>query len=223
MDDRLRICLWMVGGGALGAVLGGIFGALTAVLYARNGGAAGTGLARRVAEAFLDTALHPPSDTSRAALVGAVDGLFFLGILGLFAGALLGISGRSVYEFVPLIFGSALLVGAAAIFGTVAYALTYRPAVCLYIIAGSIVGGLLAENVLGSNVVFPGAWVGGFVALFLYRVVHGYSPKFHSPRVGKTTPLPRSDTDTDITGSPSQIQQMSRQDANIRKKEEEQE
>jgi hypothetical protein len=215
MDERLRICLWMVGGGGLGAVLGCGLGALTAALYAKSGGAAGTRWARRVAESFLDTALHPPSPTGRAALVGAVDGFLFLGILGLIAGLLLGMSGQRMDELlVPMIVGSVLMVGAAIFFGTLAYALTYYTAESIYSIVGSIIGGLLAANVLGPKFVMLGAGLGGLIAFYLCRTVRRYAPKFQPPRVGKTTPLPHSDANTDITDqSPSQIQKMNRQDA----------
>lgn len=203
MDERLRICLWMVGGGSLGAVLGCGFGALTGALYARSGGAAGTGWARRVAEAFLDTALHPPSPTGRAALVGAVDGFFFLGILGLVGGALLGMSGRSANELVvPMIVGSVLLVGGAIFFGTLAYALTYHGARFLYGAVGGIIGCWLAGSLLGSEYGGGGLVLGMMLAQALCFAVRSYSPKFHPPRVGKTMPQPRSDADTDITGTP---------------------
>lgn len=126
MDDRLRICLWMVGGGFFGAVLGAAFGALTGALYARNGGAAGTRWARHLVEQFLKSAERQPSPIRRAALIGGADGFIFLGILGFIVGVLLGIAGRSADEWrVPLIVGSVLLVGGAVFFGVLAYALTY--------------------------------------------------------------------------------------------------
>jgi hypothetical protein len=203
MDERLRICLWMVGGGVLGSVLGSAFGALTAALYERSGGAAGTGLARRVAEALLDTAVHPPSSTGRAALVGATDGFFFLGTLGLLGGVALGMSGRSANELLmPILMGSLLLIGGAIFFGTLAYALTYHGALFLYGLVGCIVGCLLAMSFLGSGYGPIGAVLGLLIGHILCRALRRYSPKYHSPCVGKTMPPTRSDADIDITSSP---------------------
>jgi len=203
MDERLRICLWMIGGGILGSVLGSAFGVLTAALYERSGGAAGTGLARRVAEAFLDNALHPPSPTGRAALVGATDGFFFLGILGLIGGAILGMSGRSVNELlVPILIGSLLLVGGAIFFGTLAYALTHRGARFLYGAVGGIIGCWLAGSMFGSVYGGGGFVVGMMLAQALCLAVRSYSPKFQPPHVGESMPRPRNEVDTDITNSP---------------------
>jgi hypothetical protein len=195
----------MVGGGILGAALGGAFGALTAALYARSGGAAGTGLARRVAEAIFDTALHPPSPTGRAALVGATDGFFFLGILGLAGGAFLGMSGRSANELlVPILMGSLLLIGGAIFFGTLAYALTYRGARFLYGAVGGIICWWLAGSLFGWEYGAGGFVFGMMLAQALCFAVRGYSPRFQRPNAGKAMLRSSSEVDTDITGtSPS--------------------
>jgi hypothetical protein len=156
-----------------------------------------------VAEAFLDAALHPPSATGRAALIGAADGFFFLGILGLVGGMLLGLSGRSAGELlVPIVGGSLLLVGGAIFFGTLAYALTNHAASFLYGIAGCLAGGLIAESLLGSGYFYFGAVPGLVVAQLLCRTVRRYSPKFQSPHIGNTMRQARADANTDITGSP---------------------
>ncbi|HTU23636.1 MAG TPA: hypothetical protein VMG10_36705 [Gemmataceae bacterium] len=202
MDERLRICLWMVGVGGFGAVLGGVFGAVTAVLYARNGGAAGTRLARNLVKNFFQSGDGQPSPTFHAAVLGAADGFFFLGTLGLVAGAFLGKCGWTANELLlPIVLSGVLLIGGAMLFGTLAYALTYRTAECLYCIAGSILGSILAARLLGSVYGPVGIMPGMGVGLFLCRAVRAYSPKFHPPRAEKTTPRLRSDANTDITGS----------------------
>lgn len=206
MDDRLRICLWMMGGGVFGGVLGGVFGALAAALYARSGGAAGTRMARNVVENFLQAGDRQPSPTVHAAIIGAVDGFFFVGILGLIAGAFLGISGRTAEELlVPIVIGSVVLVGGAIFFGSMAYALTYRAAESLYSVAGGVLGGFVAGRLLGSSYGPIGFVPGMIVGLFLCRAVRRYSPKFFPPRIEKTMSQPRLDTDTDITGSPASL------------------
>lgn len=122
MDDRIRICLWMIGGGALGSILGGLFGGLTAMMFAWSGHTAGTGWARRIADAFARTAEQEPSPLGRAVFIGVVDGFFFLGSLGLVVGSLLGISGRTTAELlVPVVVGSVVLVAGAVCFGVLAY------------------------------------------------------------------------------------------------------
>lgn len=203
MDDRLRICLWMVGGGVFGGVLGGVFGALAATLYARSGGAAGTRLARNVVENLLESGDRQPSPTFHAAIIGAVDGCFFLGILGLVAGLFLGKSGRTANELVlPMMVGSVLLVGGAIFFGTMAYALTYRGARFLYGCAGAFVGSLIAGTLLGSVYGSAGIVPGMIVGWLLCGAVRAYSPKFHLPRIEKTIPELHSEANTNITGPP---------------------
>jgi hypothetical protein len=205
MDDRLRICLWMVGGGGFGSVLGGVFGALAAAqLHARSGDTAGTRLARQIVDNFLQSAERQPSPLGRAVLIGAADGFFFLGILGLVTGALLGVSGRTVDELLlPIVLGTLLLAGGAIFFGMLAYTLTHHAAVLLYTTAGGFLGSFLAARLLGSVYGPIGLVPGMCIGLFLCRAVRRYSPRFQAPRVGKTMPKPRSDADTNITGSPS--------------------
>ncbi|MHB1423884.1 MAG: hypothetical protein ACYC3I_11945 [Gemmataceae bacterium] len=203
MDQRLHLCLWMVGGWGFGSILGSAFGALTAALYARNGGAAGTRLARNTVENFLQAGDRQPSPTWHAALIGAADGFFFLGGLGLVAGTILGKSGQSADELLLMIgVGSVLLFVAAIFFGTMAYALTYQGAQFLYIFAGGLLGSLLASVLFGSVYGAAGAGAGPIIGLYLCRAVRGYSPKFHSPRVDYSKPQRRSDNRTDITGPP---------------------
>jgi hypothetical protein len=204
MDERLRICLWMVGGGGFGSVLGGVFGATAAAFYAQSGGRAGTGLARRVLEKFLHLGERQPTSLLYAALLGAVDGFCFLGGLGLFTGALLGVSGRPADELlVPALVGSVVMVGGAIFFGTLAYALTRRPrtAALLSGFVGCVLGSVVTARG-GSGYGAAGCVLGYFVGVFFFHAVRLYSPIFHPPRVGKTMPQSRSDSDTDITGSP---------------------
>lgn len=202
MDERLRICLWMMGGGGFGSVLGSVFGALAAALYAKTGGEAGTHLARSTVENFLQLGERQSSPIRRAALVGAADGFYFLGTVGLAAGAFLGKSGWPTDElFLPMMLGGELLIGGAVLFGTLAYGLTYQGAQFLYGLAGSILGSIIVGSLLGSVYGSAGCVVGMFAGWLFCRAVRCYSPRFDTPRVGKTAPQPRSHTDTDFTGS----------------------
>lgn len=204
MDERLWICLWMIGGGGLGAVLGGAFGALTAVMYARSGGAAGTRLARRIVENFLETTEGQPSTIGRAALIGAADGFVFLGLLGLVTGALMGVSGRATSELVlPFAVGSVLLVGGAAFFGGLAYSLARNGLwAILCVFAGGFLGTFLAGIFLGADNCLLGTVPGLLAGLMLSFIRNLYTPTFRTPQVGKPGLRPRSHPDTDITDSP---------------------
>jgi hypothetical protein len=124
MDDRIRICLWMIGGGAFGAILGGVFGGLTGTLLEQNRRAAGTGLAQRIADAFERNAVRKSSPLRRAIFIGATDGFLFLGVCGLTLGLILGWSDRGTGLIFPLLVGALFLVAGAVCFGLLAYALS---------------------------------------------------------------------------------------------------
>ncbi len=208
MDERLRICLWMIGGGVFGCVLGSVFGALAAaLLHERCGEMAGTRMARRMVENFLRMGERQPLQMSRAALIGAADGFLFLGTLGLVCGALLGVSGRAADGLLlPMVAGSALLAGGAIFFGTLAYALTYHTAEVLHAVAGSFLGSYLAVTLLGPDYGPAGLIPGLCLGLFLCHAVRRYSPRFQPPRIEKTPSPPCSRVDTNIIGPPPSSQ-----------------
>ena len=207
MDDRLRIGLCIVGGGAFGAVLGGAFGGLTAALFAQSGGAAGTGFGRRVADAFARTSLHPPSPLRRAALIGAADGFLFLGLLGIVGGALVGASGRAADEvLMPALAGSVILVGGAIFFGTLALAMSHSARTVGNVVAGGLLGAFVAALTMGADRllvgVAPGLLVGLVYSLLYSLAARRYAPTFQPPRIGETIPRNHTDSETDITETP---------------------
>jgi hypothetical protein len=203
MDDRLRIFLWIVGGGAFGAVLGGAFGGLTGALFAQSGGAAGTGFGRRVADAFAQTSLHPPSPLRRATLTGAADGFLFLGLLGIVAGALLGASGRAADEvLMPALAGSVILVGGAIFFGTLALAMSHSARTVGSVVAGGLFGAFIAALTVGADRLLLGVAPGLLLGLLYSLGARRYASTFQPPRIGKTIPHNRTDSETDITETP---------------------
>ncbi|HEY7428953.1 MAG TPA: hypothetical protein VH682_32280 [Gemmataceae bacterium] len=204
MDERLGISLWMVSGGGLGTVLGGVFGGLAGALYAQSGGAAGTGFGRRVADAFARAEGRGLSPVRQAAICGAADGVLFLGLLGVLAGTLLGLSGRPVGELLlPAGVGSVVLVGGAVFFGVLAYGMARNGVwAVLYVFAGGLLGSFAAGILLGADNCLLGAIPGLFAGLALSLVGGRYAPTFRSPRVGKAVPRLHSNTETDITGPP---------------------
>jgi hypothetical protein len=205
MDARLHISLWMIGGGAFGAFLGGVFGGLAAALHAQSGHAAGTGFARRIADAFARTAEQQPSPWAQVIFIGSVDGFVFLGTLGLLAGLLLGKSGLPADELmIPIGVGSVLLALAAACLGAVAYTIRYLTAEFLYGVAFGIAGSILAGMVLphpyGGA---AGCGCGSVIGFALCRIVRRYSPRFRAPEVSKTVPSRHTDANNDITSTTS--------------------
>ncbi len=204
MDERLRIGLWIVSGAGGGSLLGGAFGALTGALFAQSGRMAGTRLGRQVVEAFVRTGERELSPVAQGAVVGAADGVLFLGTLGLVGGALLGLGGREVGELlVPAALGSLLLVGAAAFFGVLAYGMTRHGmrAVLLVFVAG-LLGSFVAGVLLGADRCLLGTIPGLAVGLVLSFVTRRYTPAFRPPRVREAAPRRRADARTDITGTP---------------------
>jgi hypothetical protein len=204
MDERLRIFLWMVSGGGLGAVLGGAFGGLTGVLYAQSGGAAGTALGRRVADAFARAGERELSLVQRAAIVGVADGFLFLGVVGIVAGALVATVGHADPRWLgAAALSSTLLVGGAAFFGMLAYGIVRRGVwAVLYASAGGLLGAILASFSMGVDNCLFGAIPGLFAGLMLSLAGGRYAPNFRSPHVGKVVPRVRSKAETDITDSP---------------------
>jgi hypothetical protein len=162
VDDKLRIFAWIAGSGAFFGLLGGLFGALTGALYWQTGKASGTALGLRVAEAFARISGRELSHRTKGALVGAVDGFLFLGMLGAIAGAAAGFSGRLTPQAIgPIALGAVGLVGGAAFFGLLAYTMTRTgvlglAGVCMGGVAGAALGyflggrpGLLAGLIVG--------------------------------------------------------------------------
>ena len=169
-------------------------------------------------ENFLQAGDRQPSPILHAAIIGAADGFFFLGILGLIIGAVMGRIGLPADRAsLPILMVSALLFGGAIFFGSMAYALTYRSAEFLYSVTGGVICSVIVARLFGSVYSPVGIVAGMAVGKYVCRAVRGaYSPKFQPPRIGKTIPRPPSVGNTDITRLPP-----SRTDANLFRKGEE--
>jgi hypothetical protein len=184
MDERLRICLWLVSGCCLGIVLGGVFGALTGIWTVRDGRAAGTGFGRRVAESLARTARHEMSPLRLGALTGAADGVLFLGIVGLATSAFVAIVAGADLRWLPFAaLAATLLVSLAAFFGVLAYAMNGGVRTIGTILAGGLLGAYLAGFLLGADRLLLGVVPGLFVGLLLSFAARRYAPTFRPPRV----------------------------------------
>jgi hypothetical protein len=208
MDERLRVFAVVLGSGGFCALLGGLFGAVAGATYWGSGKAAGTVFGLTVARVIAGG--QEMSRKAQGAVVGAVDGLVFLGTLGSLAGAFLAHVRHDEGEFlVPAAAGLAFLVLLAVLFGLLGYA-AVRAGV--YAVVGIFAGGLLG-GLLGA---WAAAWVGTYRAgLFgwllgaaagvlagtgLGTLARRYSPRFTEPRAGAVPSRQRRHGSTDITG-----------------------
>jgi hypothetical protein len=176
----------LVSGGGLGAVLGGAFGALTGALYAQHGGSAGTRFGRGVAEAFARAAESEPSPVRHAAITGAADGVLFLGIVGTLTGTAVAVIGNAHLRWLGMAaLGSAALVGAAAFFGILAYAMARNSVrAVVYVFAGGLFGSSVAGVLLGADRCLLGTIPGLVLGLALAFVTRRDAPTFRPPHTG---------------------------------------
>ena len=173
MDDSLRIFLWTLGGALSFALLGALFGGLAGWLSWRHGSATGSVVGRKVAEALARLRDGGLTADQRAAAVGAADGALFLGLVGTLIGLVAGRRGEDPAAWLLPVFAAVvLLVGGAALFGTLAYGLVrmQRRAV-LGVSLGGMAGGLFAALAVGVLHIVPGVaagiLVGALVSLLL--------------------------------------------------------
>jgi hypothetical protein len=207
MDDRLQVFAVTLASGGFCAVLGGLFGAFTGATYWGSGKSAGTVLGLSFARAFAGG--RELSRTAYGALVGAIDGFVFLGILGAVAGAFLtyrhpGDGG----PLGPAALGLTMLVGLAVLFGALAYAAVRAGVYAIVgIFAGGLTGGLLgawAGARIGTYRAgyfgwLIGAVLGVLAGTALALLAHRYSPRFTAPRAGPAPVRRRRHGSTDVT------------------------
>jgi hypothetical protein len=207
MDDRLRVFAVVLASGGFCAVLGGLFGAVTGATYWGSGKAAGTVFGLSVARALAGG--QELSRKAHGAIVGAVDGILFLGVLGTLAGAFLAQTRHDEGEFLaPAAAGLVFLVVLAVVFGALAYAVVRAGVYAIVgLFAGGFTGGLLgawAAALIGTYSAGRFGWLIGAVAGVLAGTSLGalarrYSPRFTEPRPGPVLPRQRRHGSTDIT------------------------
>jgi hypothetical protein len=124
VDERTETFLLLLGCGAFGGLLGAAFGAIAGALSWGGGRAAGTAAGLAVARAVARVSRTEPTRVGRGALVGAVDGFLFLGLVALGVGFLLHRFGQVDGHILGVLAltGLVLTVAAAAL-GALAYAL----------------------------------------------------------------------------------------------------
>jgi hypothetical protein len=162
MDDKLRILATVLAGTGSGAVLGGVFGGVAGSLYWQSGRAAGTALGTSVARAFARAAGSELSPGTKGALIGATDGIVFLGLFGTLASAILAYSGQAEWEQVrPMAVAVLFLMAGAMLFGLVAYSLLQGGiGSVVWVFVGGLSGGGWGGRHYGPDGLFLGAVVG---------------------------------------------------------------
>jgi hypothetical protein len=164
MDDRVRLLLCALSGAGLFGLLGLVFGAAAGATLRAGGRAAGGILGLTAARALEKARGRELSDVATGVVVGGVDGLTFLGVVGTGFGLLYGYVGEAQRELlVQLAMGVGLLAAGAALFGTLATGL----------VRGGVWGvGVVFVGALGGCAI--GARVAGLPGL-VYGVVFGLS------------------------------------------------
>jgi hypothetical protein len=196
MDAQLRTFAWLVGSGAFLALVGGVFGAVSGATYWRSDRSSGTVFGLTVARAFARAGGGEMSRGTQGAIVGAVDGIVFLGITGTVVGALLASrGGRADTTFlVPAAGAVVALAASAALFGLLAYSMIRVGvwSVAAVFVAGTLgaAGGAYLHGLTGLFLgavggLFVGTGLGLLVLRYVSRSPFGTAPdSYNSPSPG---------------------------------------
>jgi hypothetical protein len=174
MDDSLILFAWTLGGTVAFGLLGALFGGLVGWLHWRHG-ASGTLLARKLADALAQLVEQELSQAQRAALVGAADGMLFLGMAGLLIGLIAGWQGQAPDAWrVPIFLVTLSLAGGALVFGFLALGIVHlRFRAVLGAFTGGIVAALLAAFEFGVVQIIPGAVLGMILGTLVAALLPG--------------------------------------------------
>jgi hypothetical protein len=171
MSDTTRFFLWLVASGFFFAVLGLLFGAVTAYLKEHAEQASGSLLGRSVAHAFNRISEEPLPPRTQNVLAGAADGFVFGAVVGLLIGWWAAWPGHDEWARLRWCFGGGLaLVLGALMLGLAARGLASSEAIVMVgLFVGGMVGalagyffahgdglmvGLLAGSTVGASVTF---------------------------------------------------------------------
>jgi hypothetical protein len=161
MDERLQVFAWLAAGGGFFGVLGSLFGAVSGFLYWKSGKASGTAFGLMIARSFERVSETGLSRGTVGAIVGAADGLLFLGTLGTVAGGCVAYGGWGDARLVwPVFWASLFLVAGAMSFGLLAYGIARGGVRAL---GAPLTGGLFGA--------FAGIYVAGIPGLLVGECV----------------------------------------------------
>ncbi len=187
MDETGWRLLWIVGTGGFGAALGCAFGCVTGALHWSNGGRPGTFFAQHLAQAFQMPGEQEMSPRMRGALVGAVDGFVFLGVVGTLLGAVFAYAGRPDNQTLFYLgAGGVLLALAAVCFGLLAYAVVHNGVwAVIGLCLGGMGGGFTAALLISADHLPIGVVPGMILGTAASFLVRRYAPRFRDPHVAK--------------------------------------
>jgi hypothetical protein len=161
MDDRIHLLLCALAGAGLFGLLGLVFGATAGAALRASGRAAGGVLGLAAARAWVKVRGRDLSDVATGAVVGGVDGLAFLGVVGTVFGLVYGNADEARREILlNLAMGSAVLALAAAFFGTLASGLIRAGVRWIGVVFVAALGGAVVGARLGG---MPGLFYGAMI------------------------------------------------------------
>jgi hypothetical protein len=207
MDQRLAMLGWILLAGGGAGLLGGLFGAVAGSVHWRNGNATGTRLGLSVAGAFDRVARREMSPGVKGAVVGGIDGLAFLGTVGVVVAALVlynGGSGRGV--LLPLLLGLLSLMGGALLFGTLAWGIL-RAGVwaVVAVFAGGMTGAFFGALTGGAGGLLAGCVLGAILGNVAALLTQRWAPAFQPlqmPERLRANPPHAGPGDPHITNDP---------------------
>lgn len=169
MDDRLRLFLWLLGGAGFFGLLGALFGGLAGAVARKHGQTTGGLLGRTVADSLARVSDRKMSEVARAALVGATDGAFFLSLVGGISGAVVGYRGDVEPAVIAAVCcGVVLLAVAAVCLGLLAYGMVRAGVWAIGgVFAGAILFALVGHRLAGADGLFYGTTAGAFLGILL--------------------------------------------------------
>jgi len=202
MDEKLRLLLWIVGGGGFFGLLGAGFGGLTGAIHWQAGRASGTFLALRIVRALRGSDEEDPT-TFRRVLVGAIDGFLFLSIIGMLLGALGARAGVSLQMVGLVAMAALLLVGGALFFGGLAFAISRSgmPGIAS-MFGGATAGGVVGYYLATATGLLVGVLGGATLGTLGSLAGRCFAPRYQPPQMD--APPPRISRDDRFTDRPEE-------------------
>lgn len=161
MAERWLLFVSALEGALLFALLGALFGAVVGATYRIAGRSAGGWLGLGAADALARARGRQLNPVAEAALVGALDGGAFLGVIGTGLGLLAGWMGSDQAMLRTLVLGGSLLALGATFFGGLAYGLVKGGVRLIGLVfAGGLAGGTAGWWLAAVTGLFYGAATG---------------------------------------------------------------
>jgi hypothetical protein len=167
MDIPHTFTAWAAVGLALLAPVGAVFGGIAGAVARLHGHAPGCALGRAIAHKLARLSEKEFSPTVEGFIIGSVDGALFLGMVGILVGLIAGYAGDSPNATLLLVAaaGVAVLALAALILGSIALGLARSGTVGLVFFCFATVGGLLGLGLGGTREAMGGLAAGAVLGV----------------------------------------------------------